>query len=84
MKWLDSILNFLSKIRCRCRSGCGGEIDYRFAVEAMHNANYDGFMSIEGVFGGDQYYSDKISLEYCKNLWTVCCYWSCDWNYICC
>jgi len=47
----------------------GGEIDYRFAVEAMHNADYDGFMSIEGVFGGDQYYSDKISLEYCKNLW---------------
>ena len=47
----------------------GGEIDYRFAVEAMFNSNYDGFMSIEGVFTGDQYYSDKMSLEYCKNLW---------------
>jgi len=35
----------------------------------MFNAKYDGFMAIEGVFGGDQFYSDKISLEYCKNLW---------------
>ena len=47
----------------------GGEIDYRFSVEAMHEANYSGMMAIEGVFTGDQFYSDKLSLDYCKNLW---------------
>ena len=26
-------------------------------------------MSIEGVFTGDQFYSDKLSLDYCKDLW---------------
>lgn len=47
----------------------GGEIDYRFAVEAMHEVNYSGMMAIEGVFSGDQFYSDKLSLDYCKRLW---------------
>lgn len=47
----------------------GGEIDYRFAVEAMYEANYSGMMAIEGVFTGDQFYSDKLSLDYCKDLW---------------
>ena len=35
MKWLDSILNFLSKIRCR--SGCGGEIDYNTPLAVSGN-----------------------------------------------
>ena len=37
MKWLDAILNFLSKIRCRCRSGCGGEIDYNTPLAVSGN-----------------------------------------------
>ena len=27
MKWLDKILNFLSNMKCKCRSGCGGEME---------------------------------------------------------
>jgi sugar phosphate isomerase/epimerase len=46
-----------------------GEIDYRFAIEAMHDGNYGGLMSLEGVFDGDQFYSDKQSLDYCKEIW---------------
>ena len=48
----------------------GGEIDYRFAIEAMHDGNYDGLMALEGVFDGDQFYSDKQSLDYCKEIWS--------------
>ena len=47
----------------------GGEIDYRFAIEAMHDGNYSGLMALEGVFDGDQFYSDKQSLDYCKEIW---------------
>ena len=47
----------------------GGEIDYRFAIEAMHDGNYNGLMALEGVFDGDQFYSDKQSLDYCKEIW---------------
>ena len=48
----------------------GGEIDYRFAIEAMHDANYKGLMALEGVSGGDQFHSDKESLDYCKQVWS--------------
>tara|TARA_R110002072_G_scaffold134474_2_gene275283 strand:- start:70 stop:231 length:162 start_codon:yes stop_codon:yes gene_type:complete len=27
MKWVDKILNFLSNIKCKCKSGCGGEME---------------------------------------------------------
>jgi len=47
----------------------GGEIDYRFAIEAMHDASYKGLMALEGVSGGDQFYSDKASLDYCRQIW---------------
>lgn len=47
----------------------GGEIDYRFAIEAMHNGKYKGLMALEGVPSGDQFYSDKQSLDYCKEIW---------------
>jgi len=47
----------------------GGEIDYRFAIESMHDGNYSGLMALEGVFNGDQFYSDKQSLDYCKEIW---------------
>jgi len=48
----------------------GGEIDYRFSIEAMHQSNYSGLMALEGVFAGDQFYSDRLSLNYCKELWS--------------
>ncbi len=46
-----------------------GEIDYRFAVEAMANANYSGYMAIEGAWAGDQWYADSRSTQYAKSLW---------------
>ncbi|MDP7090795.1 MAG: sugar phosphate isomerase/epimerase, partial [Dehalococcoidia bacterium] len=35
-----------------------GEIDYRYAISAMHAAGYSGYMTIEGVSAGDQWASD--------------------------
>ncbi|NQU96673.1 MAG: sugar phosphate isomerase/epimerase [Chloroflexi bacterium] len=47
-----------------------GEIDYRFASEAMHTAGYKGFVVIEGAMaGGDQWYADQRSLDYMKGIW---------------
>ena len=46
-----------------------GEIDYRFAISAMANAGYSGYMAIEGVQAGDQFYHDGQSLDYAKSIW---------------
>ena len=47
-----------------------GEIDYRFAAEAMHAAGYTGFTVIEGAMGGgDQWSADQSSLDYMKGVW---------------
>jgi sugar phosphate isomerase/epimerase len=46
-----------------------GEIDYRFAVAAMHAAGYGGYMAIEGAAMGDQFHADQKSLVYAKTLW---------------
>lgn len=45
-----------------------GEIDYRFAVSAMLNAGYDGYLAVEGGWAGDQLYQDQRSFEYVKGL----------------
>jgi sugar phosphate isomerase/epimerase len=45
-----------------------GEIDYRFAISAMVEANYPGYLMIEGCRDGDQLYKDAKSVEYCKQL----------------
>ena len=45
-----------------------GEIDYRFAVSAMLDAGYQGYMAIEGCREGDQLYRDAKSVEYVKQL----------------
>ncbi|MSQ09157.1 MAG: sugar phosphate isomerase/epimerase [Dehalococcoidia bacterium] len=47
-----------------------GEIDYRFAMSAMHGAGYKGFMAIEGAWAGDQFHGDQKSLEYSKGIWS--------------
>lgn len=48
-----------------------GEIDYRFAISAMAAAGYKGYMAIEGIQHGDQFYADSRSLEYAKTIWAA-------------
>ncbi len=45
-----------------------GEIDYRFAIHAMHEAGYDGYLAVEGAKAGDALYADRRSLEYVKEV----------------
>ncbi|HEU5315246.1 MAG TPA: sugar phosphate isomerase/epimerase [Chloroflexota bacterium] len=45
-----------------------GEIDYRFAMAAMLEAGYQGYMAIEGCREGDQLYRDGKSVEYVKQI----------------
>ena len=45
-----------------------GEIDYRFAVAAMFDAGYNGYLAIEGHVYGDQLYIDGRSAAYAKSL----------------
>ena len=47
-----------------------GILDYRFAVSEMASAGYTGYMAIEGAWAGDQWYADRKSLEYAKELWS--------------
>ena len=45
-----------------------GDIDYRFAISAMVDAGYDGYLAIEGATSGDQLYKDQRSLEYVRKI----------------
>jgi sugar phosphate isomerase/epimerase len=45
-----------------------GEIDYRFAIAAMLEANFDGYLAIEGLRLGDQWHGDGKSVAYVKAL----------------
>jgi sugar phosphate isomerase/epimerase len=45
-----------------------GEIDYRFAMAAMLDAGYQGYMAIEGCREGDQLYRDGKSVEYVTQI----------------
>jgi sugar phosphate isomerase/epimerase len=45
-----------------------GDLDYRFAVSAMLDAGYRGYLAIEGVQYGDQLTQDRRSLDYVKEL----------------
>ena len=46
-----------------------GDIDYRFAFTAMHDAGFDGYLAVEGAPGpGDQLTSDARSLNYVREL----------------
>lgn len=45
-----------------------GEIDYRFAIAAMRDAAYDGYIAVEGVPLGDQLTQDARSAAYCRHL----------------
>ena len=45
-----------------------GDINYRFAVAAMLDAGYDGYLAIEGHIHGDQLSVDGRSAAYLKSL----------------
>ena len=45
-----------------------GDIDYRFALSAMHEAGYDGYFALEGTNTGDQLHKDKRSVDYVKDI----------------
>jgi len=45
-----------------------GDLDYRFAIAAMLDAGYDGYLAIEGVREGDQLSQDRRGTEYVCGL----------------
>lgn len=45
-----------------------GDIDYRFAIAAMVDAGFDGYLAIEGATQGDQLEADQRSLEYARRV----------------
>ena len=45
-----------------------GEIDYRFAIAALLDVNFDGYLAIEGVRYGDQFHQDGRSVAYVKSV----------------
>ena len=45
-----------------------GDIDYRFAISAMADAGYDGYLAVEGGTAGDQLHQDRQSVEYVKGV----------------
>ena len=45
-----------------------GDIDYRFAIAALLDAGYDGYLAIEGMRLGDQFYNDGKSVAYVRSV----------------
>ncbi len=45
-----------------------GDIDYRFAISAMLDAGYSGYLAIEGMRLGDQFHGDEKSVAYVKSV----------------
>ena len=45
-----------------------GDIDYRFAISAMLDAGYSGYLAIEGMRLGDQFHGDLKSVAYVKSV----------------
>ena len=45
-----------------------GDIDYRFAISAMLDAGYSGYLAIEGMRLGDQFHGDGKSVAYVKSV----------------
>ncbi len=45
-----------------------GDIDYRFAITAMHDAGFDGYLAVEGHLKGDQLTNDTRSLAYVREI----------------
>ena len=47
-----------------------GDIDYRFAIAAMQDAGYNGYLAIEGAQLGDQLTQDRRGAEYVQQILT--------------
>jgi len=45
-----------------------GDIDYRFAITAMREAGYSGYLAVEGAQFGDQLTADRRSAEYVRTI----------------
>ncbi|MDQ6671707.1 MAG: sugar phosphate isomerase/epimerase [Chloroflexota bacterium] len=45
-----------------------GDLDYRFAIAAMLDAGYDGYLAIEGAREGDQLSQDRRGVDYVCGL----------------
>jgi sugar phosphate isomerase/epimerase len=45
-----------------------GDLDYRFAIAAMLDAGYDGYLAIEGARDGDQLSADRRGINYACEL----------------
>jgi sugar phosphate isomerase/epimerase len=45
-----------------------GDIDYRFAISAMVDAGYQGYLAIEGARDGDQLSQDARGAEYARSI----------------
>jgi sugar phosphate isomerase/epimerase len=45
-----------------------GDLDYRFAIAAMHHAGYTGYLAVEGAREGDQLTQDERSAAYARQL----------------
>ena len=49
-----------------------GDLDYRFAIAAMLDAGYDGYLAIEGAREGDALTQDRRGANYARQLLTEC------------
>src|SRR5207302_8674685 len=45
-----------------------GDLDYRFAIAAMLDAGYDGYLAVEGAREGDAHTQDRRSAQYILHL----------------
>ncbi len=45
-----------------------GDIDHRFAIAAMKDAGFDGYLAIEGATDGDQLHKDRRSVDYVRQI----------------
>jgi sugar phosphate isomerase/epimerase len=45
-----------------------GEIDYRFAISAMLDAGYSGYLAVEGAQKGDALSQDRRGVEYVQRV----------------
>jgi sugar phosphate isomerase/epimerase len=45
-----------------------GDIDYRFAIAAMLDSGYAGYLAVEGAREGDALSKDRRGIEYVRQL----------------
>ncbi len=45
-----------------------GDLDYRFAIAAMKEAGFDGYLVVEGATEGDHLFKDRRSVDYVRQI----------------